>query len=163
MLKKWMGLCSMALVFMLVTTGCAKKDEGAEVEVVEEVDTTPAETTTTSAAGMYMAQVPGAPDTPGRAVMLTLNMDNTAAMSTDYMNGQPAIVESGTWTWNAATNGVDVTVQRDISGTMVTSTMSFAAMGDTLSLSNPVDAGYGDVGLKLVKAPAGESHEGHSH
>jgi hypothetical protein len=46
---------------------------------------------------------------------------------------------------------------------MVSSTMSFAMMADTLTLNNPVEAGYGDVGIKLVKAAAGESHEGHSH
>jgi uncharacterized lipoprotein NlpE involved in copper resistance len=164
MSKKWMGLCSMAVVFMLVAAGgCAKKEEAAQQEAVEEVDTTPAETSATlSAAGMYMAQMPAA-DTPGRMIMLTLNPDNTASMSVDFMNEQPAIVENGTWAMNAMSNGVDLTLQRDVSGTMVSSTMSFAMMGDTLSLNNPVDAGYGDMGLKLVKSAAGESHEGHSH
>jgi uncharacterized lipoprotein NlpE involved in copper resistance len=111
---------------------------------------------------MYMATLPAA-DTAGRSVMLTLNTDNTASMSVDYMNGQPAIVESGSWTWNTATNAVDLTLQRDVSGTMVSSTMSFAMAGDTLSLSSPVEAGYGEMGLKLVKSAPGESHEGHSH
>jgi len=157
MLKKWMGLSLLAVAFMLVAGGCAKKEEAAQ-EAVEEVDTTPP-ATSPSAAGMYMAQVSAA-DTPGRSIMLTLNADNTASLSVDFMNGHPATVENGSWTWNAATNAVDLTLQRDVSGTMVSSTMSFAMAGDTLSLNSPVDAGYGEMGLKLVK---GESHEGHSH
>ena len=164
MSKKWMGLCSMAVVFMLIGAGCAKKEEAAQNEQVEEVDTTPSETATMpSAAGTYMAQMP-AGQTPGAAVTLTLNADNTASMSTDLMNGEAAKVESGTWSTNAM-NGVDVTIQRDVAGQMMSATMSFAAVGDTLMLNNAGEAGF-TSGLKLVKtgaAPAGESHEGHSH
>lgn len=157
MSKKWMGLCSMAVVFMLVAAGgCSKKKEAAESEPVSEVESAPAETAAPSAAGMYMAQLPAA-DTPGRSIMLTLNADNTASMSVDFMNGQPATVENGTWATNA-TNGVDVTLQRDVSGTMVSSTMGFAMMGDTLSLNNSVEAGYGEAGLKLVKSAMTEEH-----
>jgi hypothetical protein len=157
MSKKWMGLCSMAVVMMLVAAGgCSKKKEAAESEPVSEVDTPPAETATTSAAGMYMAELPAA-DAAGRSIMLMLNDDNTASMSVDMMNGQPAVVENGTWAMNA-TSGVDVTLQRDVSGTMVSSMMGFAVMGDTLSLNNPVEAGYGAAGLKLVKSAAGEEH-----
>ncbi len=100
---------------------------------------------------MYMAELP-AGDAAGRSIMLMLNDDNTASMSVDVMmNGQPAAVENGTWAMNA-TSGVDVTLQRDVSGTMVSSMMGFAVMGDTLSLNNPVEAGYGEAGLKLVKS-----------
>jgi hypothetical protein len=151
MLKKWMGMSLLAVAFMMVAGGCAKKEEAAQ-EAVEEVDTTPAETSP-SAAGMYMATLPGGTGT----VMLTLNADNTASMSVDNATGQPAAVENGSWTWNAGTNSVDLTVNRDVSGTMVSSTMSFAAMGDTLTLNNPVEGGYG-AGLKLVKSAAGEEH-----
>ncbi len=165
MSKKWMGLCSMAVVFMLIAgAGCSKKEETAQTEQVEEVDTTPAETATApSAAGTYTATTP-AGQTPGASVTLTLNTDNTAAMSTDLMNGEAAKVENGTWSTNAM-NGVDVTIQRDVAGQMMSATMSFAAVGDTLMLNNAGEAGFVG-GLKLVKsgsAPAGESHEGHSH
>lgn len=163
MLKKWMmGLSLMAIVMMMlvVVSGCAKKDEAAEGEVVEEVDVTE-EVVTPAAVGTYMAMAPAA-DAPNRTIMLTLNADNTASMSVDFMNGSPAVVENGTWAMNA-TNGVDLTLQRDVSGTMVSSTMSFAAVGDTLSLANSVEAGYGDMGVKLVKSAAGDSHEGHQH
>ncbi len=167
MLKKWMtGLTSMAIVVMLVAlNGCAKKEDAATDEPVEEVDVTTTEVVETpAAAGMYMAELPAA-DTPGRSVMLMLNADNTASLSVDYMNGQPAVVENGTWA-ATGTGGVDLTLQRDVSGTMVSSTMNFAMMGDTLSLNNSVDAGYGDAGLKLVKSAAAATeagHEGHSH
>jgi uncharacterized lipoprotein NlpE involved in copper resistance len=165
MSKKWMGLCSMAVVFMLIAgAGCSKKEETAQNEQVEEVDTTPADTpATASAAGTYTATTP-AGQTPGASVTLTLNADNTAAISTDLMNGEPAKVESGTWSSNAM-NGVDVTVQREVAGQMMSGTMSFAAVGDTLMLNNAGEAGFVG-GLKLVKTgapPAGESHEGHSH
>ncbi len=160
MSKKWMGLCSMAVVFMLIAAaGCAKKEETAQNEQVEELDTTPSETATaSSAAGTYTAQ------TPGASVTLALNTDNTASMSTDVMTGEPAKIENGTWATNAM-NGVDVTIQRDVAGQMMSATMSFAMVGDTLMLNNANEAGFVG-GLKLVKsgaAPAGESHEGHSH
>ncbi len=39
MSKKWMGLCSMAVVMMLVAAGgCSKKKEAAESEPVSEVE-----------------------------------------------------------------------------------------------------------------------------
>src|SRR5262245_14781401 len=159
MSKKWMGLRSMAVVFMLIAgAGCSKKEETAQTEQVEEVDTTPAETAAPSAAGTYTASTP-AGQTPGASVTLTLNTDNTAMMSTDLMNGEAAKVENGTWSANAM-NGVDVTIQRDVAGQMMSATMSFAAVGDTLMLNNAGEAGFVG-GLKLVKsgaAPAGESH-----
>jgi len=149
----------MAVAFMLVAGGgCSKKDaeevadetgdavQGAAEEVAEAIGS--------PAAGTYTAA------SPGRMITLTLNDDNTASMSVDMMNDQPAVVESGSWAWNATSNVVDLTIQRDVSGTMVSSMMSFALSGDTLSMNNPVDAGYG-TGVKLVKTPAGE--EGHSH
>lgn len=163
MSKKWMGLCSMAVVFMLVAVGgCSKKDaeEAADQtgDAVQQAAEEVAEAIGSPAAGTYMATLSSA-DTPGRMIMLTLNDDNSASMSVDMMNNQPATVESGSWTWNATSNVVDLTIQRDVSGTMVSSMMSFALSGDTLSLNNPVDAGYGDMGVKLVKTAA----EDHSH
>lgn len=160
MSKKWMGLCSMAVVFALVGTGgCAKKkaEEAAETEAVEEVATDVAQAVGMQAVGTYMAQLPAA-DTPGRMIMLSLNGDNTASMSVDFQNGQPAVVENGSWAWNETASAVDLTLNRDVSGTMVSSMMTFAAAGDTLSLSNPADAGYGDMGLQLVREAAGEEH-----
>jgi uncharacterized lipoprotein NlpE involved in copper resistance len=46
--------------------------------------------------GSYQAVLPSA-TTDGRRVTLTLNDDNTAVLTNDYMDGQTPIRESGTW------------------------------------------------------------------
>jgi len=161
MSKKWMGLCSMAVVFMFVAVGgCAKKEaeEAAETEALDEVVEDVSQAIGVPAVGTYMAQLP-AGDTPGRMIMLTLNADNSASMSVDFMNDTPAVVENGSWAWNSTASTVDLTIQRDVSGAIVSSMMSFSLSGDSLSLSNPVDAGYGDTGVVLVKTAAEE----HAH
>jgi uncharacterized lipoprotein NlpE involved in copper resistance len=155
----------MAVVFMLVAVGgCAKKEaeEAAEAEATDEVMEEVAQEVGLPAVGTYTAQLPSA-DSPGRTITLALNADNTATMSVDMMNNQPAMVENGSWAWNATSSMVDLTIQREVSGAMVSSMMSFALSGDTLSLSNPADAGYGDMGVKLVKSAGDDSHDGHSH
>jgi len=102
-----------------------------------------------------MAQLP-AVGSPSRMIMLSLNGDNTASMSVDLGNNQAPVVENGSWAWNETASVVDLTLNRDVSGTMVSTMMTFAVNGDTLSLSNPADAGYGDGGLQLVRQPAGQ-------
>ena len=47
--------------------------------------------------GTYQAVLPSA-TTDGWRVTLTLNDDGTATLLNDYMNGEPPVVESGTWT-----------------------------------------------------------------
>ena len=46
--------------------------------------------------GNYQAVLPSA-TTDGRRVTLTLNDDNTASLTNDYMDGQTPVRESGTW------------------------------------------------------------------
>jgi hypothetical protein len=46
--------------------------------------------------GRYQATLPAA-DSPGRDITLALKADGSAELSTDYMNGQPPIVQTGTW------------------------------------------------------------------
>jgi hypothetical protein len=50
----------------------------------------------TAYVGSYQATLPAA-DSPGRDMTLTLKADGTAELSTDYMNGQPPIVQTGMW------------------------------------------------------------------
>lgn len=50
----------------------------------------------TDVTGVYRAQGPEAPS-QGIEMTLYMNDDHSADMSSDYMNGQPPIVESGTW------------------------------------------------------------------
>jgi uncharacterized lipoprotein NlpE involved in copper resistance len=47
--------------------------------------------------GSYQAVLPSA-TTDGWRVTLTLNDDGTVTLTNDYMNGEPPVVESGTWT-----------------------------------------------------------------
>ncbi len=56
--------------------------------------------TTESLAGVYSSGQMPAADTPGLVMTLTLNDDDTAAISTDYMNDEPAVEEVGEWTLN---------------------------------------------------------------
>ena len=46
--------------------------------------------------GVYKAKLPAA-DTPGRDITLTLKDDRSVEMSTDYLNGKPPLVATGTW------------------------------------------------------------------
>ena len=46
--------------------------------------------------GSYQAVLPSA-TTDGRRVTLTLNDDNTATLTNDYMDGQTPVRDSGTW------------------------------------------------------------------
>ena len=161
MSKKWMGLCSMAVAFMLVAVGGCAKKEAEEEAAVDEVAEEVAQEVGVPAVGMYVAQLPS-PESAGRTVTLMLNADNSATMSVDMMNDQPPVVENGSWAWNSTASTVDLTIQREVAGAMVSSMMSFSLSGDSLSLNNPVDAGYDPTGVVLVKsAAAGEA--GHSH
>lgn len=59
-------------------------------------------------AGAYAATLPAA-DTPGRQVTAVLAADGTVQVTADYMNGQPPIVETGTWA-PAAGGGIVITL-----------------------------------------------------
>ena len=86
MSKKWMGLCSMAVVFMLVESAVARRRRPRKPpkrKRSKKSATDVAEAVGMQAVGSYMAQLPAA-DTPGRMIMLSLNGDNTASMSVDF-------------------------------------------------------------------------------
>ncbi|NIR17587.1 MAG: hypothetical protein GWN86_28235, partial [Desulfobacterales bacterium] len=46
--------------------------------------------------GKYVAKLRAA-DSPGRVITLTLEQDNLARMSHDYLNNRPPILQTGTW------------------------------------------------------------------
>ncbi len=46
--------------------------------------------------GTFENTLPSA-SSPGRKITLTLAMDSTATMTTDYMNGMPVFIEKGNW------------------------------------------------------------------
>jgi hypothetical protein len=50
--------------------------------------------------GIYTASLPAA-DTPGREITVELAADGQVVVTSDYLNDQPPIVETGTWAGNA--------------------------------------------------------------
>jgi hypothetical protein len=49
--------------------------------------------------GVYTASLPAA-DTPGREISVALEADGIVTVTSDYLNNQPPIVETGTWSAN---------------------------------------------------------------
>ena len=139
--------------------GCAKKEAeqtkaAPESVPMEEVTTTPA------AVGTYVAEV-GA-DKAMRKLTVTLNADNTAAMMVEYMNGQPAMMQNGTWEMGATEN--DVNIMYGTEGAMMT--MPFMMDGQNLKMTGETAMGFGAPEVNLVKQGAAateDPHAGHNH
>jgi hypothetical protein len=149
-----------AMVFGLF--GCAKKEAEqaettAETMPAEEVAVAPAETP--AAVGMYLAEIGTGND--AQKVSVTLNTDNTAMMSVEYMNGTPAMVQNGSWSMGETPNTINFVYGTE--GAMMT--MPFAVDGDNLQLSGDPARGFGTSNVTLVKQPAGaeDPHAGHDH
>ena len=156
MTLRWrtVAVCTLTVLAMLTLLGgCSKKAEQAET-TTEEVPAAGS-----PMAGTYAADLMAA-DAATHRVTLTLNADNTAMMSMDMGADQPAIVENGTWVAGAGANLVDVSFQKASGDSTMTVTLNFAAMGDTLSMTNAAAAGFGPS-VTMVKQHAGE--EGHTH
>ncbi|MCB0209766.1 MAG: YbaY family lipoprotein, partial [Anaerolineae bacterium] len=107
-----------------------------------------AELTTSPFAGTYTASLPAA-DTPGREMTLILNADGTATRTTDYLNGKPAIEESGSWQDNG-----DDTVTVTLTGRPTVEepdVITYELVDDVLTaIEYDLDA-YGTEGLSLQK------------
>jgi NlpE N-terminal domain len=152
MKTRLMGVCMAALAITLVLGACGKKQAQQSDTKTEEVASTPS-----PMAGTYSCDVPAA-DTPGRKVTMMLHTDQTAMMTTDYMNDQPAVMKMGKWAV-ATGDYLDVTFEPAAGDTTPPVTMHFMASGDTLMLTNSAEAGMGSMELKLIKQP-GMAHEG---
>lgn len=148
-----------AMVFGLF--GCAKKDAEqaettAETMPAEEVAVAPAEAP--GVAGAYAAEV-GVADA-AQKVTLTLNADNTAMMSIEFMNGQPSTVQNGTWAMGETPNTVNVMYGPE--GAAMT--MPFTMVGSDLQMTGEMAMGFGAPEITLVKQAAVEDpHAGHDH
>lgn len=147
-----------AMVFGLY--GCAKKEaeqaESTEAMPTEEV-ATPA--TDTGVAGVYVAEVTGT-ETAGQKISLALNEDSSATMTVEFMNNQPAVVQSGSWEMGEGENIVNFMYGGEAS----TMTLSFSMMGDELHMMNEEAAGFGATEIALVKqAHDHDPHAGHQH
>jgi hypothetical protein len=143
MKSTWMRfvLCTAVVLAMIALLGgCAKKEKEATTETTETTEHA-AETAAPAMAGTYTAAMANG------TASLMLNADNTASFSMQPMENAPAQVENGTWMQSGA--GVDVTFSRAVADTTMSMTLNFAAMGDTLALTNGESVGL--AGLKLHK------------
>lgn len=122
----------------------------ATAPTAPETPATPAEPATASFSGTYTATLPAA-DTPGRAMALTLNSDGSASMTTDYLNGQPVIVETGTWQVN---DDDTVTVSfTQVGGNVLAApdVITFAQQDNALVAVGFDPEAYGSEGFALVR------------
>lgn len=102
--------------------------------------------------GAYQASLPAA-DSPGREITLVLAEDGSATLTSDYLNDQPAVVESGVWQANAdGSISVTLTAQGDQPYYEPLSA-DFVLEGDQLSLVGVTQA-YGAAGLALTRVAA---------
>jgi hypothetical protein len=134
MTLRWRTAAVSALVVVAMLAllgGCGKKAEQAETKTEE----APA-AMSSPMAGTYSVDLTGADAAMTQKLTLTLNADNTALMSM-AMAGQPAMgVENGTWAMGAGANMVDVSFPKQVGDSTVTFVFSFAASGDSLTVTN---------------------------
>ncbi len=105
--------------------------------------------------GMYVSDTLPAADSPGREISLFLMSDNSAALTTDFMNDEPVITQIGEWTDNG-----DGTLTVTLTGTEEEEyaepvVVGFAVDGDTLT-TLPDDPNYGSEGLTLTLSASEE-------
>ena len=158
-------MCSaIAGMMVFALAGCGKKTEQAKTDEsmpTEEVATTPA--MTPSVAGTYVAEM-GEGDA-AKKMTLTMNADNSATMMVEYMNGQPAMSQTGTW---AMGEGNMVNFSYGGEGTMMT--MPMTVEGDQLHITGDMATAMGAPDITLMKQAAmgadttgTDPHAGHEH
>lgn len=103
--------------------------------------------------GRYAATLPAA-DSPGRALLLILTTDHTAKLTTDYKNGRPPLVDSGTWK-TADGHVVVALMRRGTKALAKPRVLTLAASGDTLTAIDPDPKEWGSAGLTLTRDLAG--------
>lgn len=79
--------------------GVPEPQEPAAPTAVPEAPEAPEVSLPAGFAGVYSASLPAA-DTPGREITVDLQADGTATVASDYLNGQPPVVETGAWSGN---------------------------------------------------------------
>jgi len=102
--------------------------------------------------GTYGARLPAA-SSPGRIIHLTLTDDKRVEMSTDYLNGRPAITETGTW---ESLKGGDISVAITGSAGQTYEKpegITFRVSGETMEAVGYDREPRGSEGLSLQKQP----------
>jgi heat shock protein HslJ len=103
--------------------------------------------------GRYAATFPAA-DSPGRSLLLVLTTDHTAKLTSDYKNGKPVIVDSGTWKADGDHVVVSLT-RRGTNALPKPRVLTFAVSGDSLTALDPDPKEWGSAGLTLTRDLAG--------
>ncbi|GAB4426730.1 MAG: hypothetical protein Kow0031_06580 [Anaerolineae bacterium] len=102
-------------------------------------------------AGTYTAEMRAA-SSPGRTVTLVLNSDNSVELSTDYQNGKPPIVETGTWQDNGdGTVTVMLTGRADGAMYNQPDVITFGLSGNELKAIAWDTNVYGSEGMTLTR------------
>lgn len=83
--------------------------------------------------GAYGASLPAA-SSPGRDLTLTLKLDNSAELSSDYLNGEAPIVETGFWSDNG-NNSATISLSGQLDGVVYEApvVITFGLAGQTLT------------------------------
>jgi heat shock protein HslJ/uncharacterized lipoprotein NlpE involved in copper resistance len=111
--------------------------------------------------GVYGATLPAASG-PGREMSLTLRLDNSAELSSDYQNGEAPVVETGTWQDKG--DGMATVSLTGQSGGVVYEApvvLTFQLDGSTLTATEYDRTLYGSEGITLerqiIAAPAAQA------
>jgi basic membrane protein A len=100
--------------------------------------------------GTYTASMPSA-SSPGIEVTLTVNPDGTVQMSSDYLNGEPPIVQTGTWVNNNDGSMTVTLTDKDGQAVPNPEIITFRLVNDQL-IATVYDVNtYGSAGLTLTK------------
>lgn len=103
----------------------------------------------TSPVGIYKAMLPAA-SSPGIDSTLYLNTDNTVRLVEDYLNGDPAIIEVGTWQLEG--EQVEMTLTGQEGGTAYDAPVivTFTWIGNLL-MTTPDEDVYGSAGREYMR------------
>ncbi|RIK14673.1 MAG: hypothetical protein DCC52_19425, partial [Chloroflexi bacterium] len=117
---------------------------------------TPASIMHDQTAGRYTAQLPAA-DAVGRVIVLELNQDDTAVMTTQFIGKGEPMVEKGSWELDG--EFVNVTLANGqpklVFKQELLTPEDKPVIVAKLVLQDPVAAGYGSDGLTLERTPSG--------
>ena len=102
--------------------------------------------------GTYGAKLPAA-SSPGRIIHLTLSDDKSVDMSTDYLNEQPAVAETGTWEFLKGGEISVVITGRDDQMYEKPEVITFRVNGETIEAVEYNREARGSEGLALQKQP----------
>jgi len=158
------GCSAVAGMLVFGLAGCGKKEaaqDQASQESMPTEDVAPAPAAVPAVAGTYVAEM-GEGDAASK-MTLTMNDDNTAIMTIEHMNGQPAMSQSGTW---AMGEGNTITFNYGAEGSMMSMPMTMD--GDQLHVTGDMATAMGAPEISLVKQAAAEPmeedpHAGHEH